>query len=227
MVSTKKAYNLLVESLSDLEERNGQLSPDDYAADIINVTCQYLIDNNYCYRNGVNAMDYFYENYINLRNDVESIISSISGVYPNIVTDQTVESMAQNVCLNIGWVGMPTFLKDYFYKKHGKTGNVASEFYEFSSSSHIRYENGRAVSKSNVDRQISLTFSNDRQHLLVTITPSLSPKEANLKSQLDSRLIYKGIDPEYKFEVVFDEFDDVCGFSVELIDRKIKLEYFE
>ena len=187
MVSTKKAYNLLVESLSDLEERNGQLSPDDYAADIINVTCQYLIDNNYCYRNGVNAMDYFYENYINLRNDVESIISSISGVYPNIVTDQTVESMAQNVCLNIGWVGMPTFLKDYFYKKHGKTGNVASEFYEFSS----------------------------------------SPKEANLESQLDSRLIYKGIDPEYKFEVVFDEFDDVCGFSVELIDRKIKLEYFE
>ena len=227
MVSTQEAYNLLIDSISDLEKKNCYLSPDDYAADIINVTCQYFIDNKFNFRKGPVPMAFFSENYMKFRNDAENFIGSISGVYPRIVTAQNIRNMAQNVCLNIGWDGMPSFLNDYFYKKHGKNEESKSEHFEFASSLHERYENGILVSKSDVDRQISLTFTNDRRNMTVRITPSLSLKEARLENRFDSRLVYRGVDPDYRFEVVFNEWGDVGVFSLELKSRCLKLDYFE
>lgn len=227
MVSTQEAYNLLVDSISDLEKRNGYLSPDDYAADIINVTCKYFIDKKFSYRKGPDAMSLFPENYMKFRNDAESFIGSISGRYPRIVTEQNIRNMAQNVCLNIGWNGMSSFLNDYFYKKHGKNEGLKSEHFEFASSFHVRYENGILASKSDADRQISLTFTNDRKNMTVRITPSLSLKEARLENRIDSHLVYRGVDPDYRFDVIFDEWGDVGGFSLELASRRLKLDYFE
>lgn len=228
MISTSIAKNLLLESLSDLEAKKSFLSPDDYAADIINVTCKYFIENERGIKSGPNAMMHFTTNYMNKSDDVKLFIESIKSDYPHLLTSQNIQNLVQNVCLNIGWDGMPGFLEDYFYKTHGISVANDTEHYEFISSSHKRYQYDALVSTSNVDRNISLMFSNNKKKMAVTITPTLSRKESHFDHQDGDSFFYKGItDPDYVFEVHFDSYDDVDFFALELRSRNLRLEYFE
>lgn len=227
MIDTDIAKNLLLGSIHDLENKISLLSDDDYAAEIINVTCQYFIEKSDKYVNGANAMLYFQNNFSNLNQEVSVFISSIKKDYPYLLTPSNIQNLTQNICLNLGWNGMKDFLNDYFYKKHGKILDTSEEHYEFSSSFHKRLESDNCIEMSNVDRQISVTLSNDRKCIAVSITPSLTLKVGNLKYQNDNVYKYEGKDPDYLFEFHFDSFGDISFFALELLSRKLRIEYFE
>ena len=227
MISTTEAKRLLCESIEDLKQRNAYLSQDDYAADIINVACRYFIKRGTGFTAGPNAMAYYFQNYPSMSADVSAFVGSIRDSYPSLINSATIESLTQNICLNLGWDGMPGFLDEYFYQKHGQrpSGNV--ERYNFISSYHKRYEYGTCTQTSSVDREVSLTFTENKNKMSVVITPSLSRKESRLQSKSGSTYTYIGNDPDYRFVVTFDSSDDISHFSLELIPRHLRLEYFE
>lgn len=119
MVDTNKARKLITSSLRALKAKNPNPLVDDYAADIINVTCKYFLENGYEVKSGPQhlAMSFFTENFMNLEDDVVDFISSAQDEYPNILTATNIKQLTQSVCLNLGWNGMYAFVLDYFSKK--------------------------------------------------------------------------------------------------------------
>ena len=122
---------------------------------------------------------------------------------------------------------MPAFLDEYFYKKHGLSNDNLPRKYEYSSSSHIRFEGDTFIERSNVDRQISLSFSKDMKKMSVCIIPTLSLKQGILISQQIRTYIYRSIEEDYIFIVRFDNYEEVDYFSIELKSRHLKIEYSE
>lgn len=228
MVDVNVARNLLKDSLADLEKRfSSQMSPDDYAADIINVTCRYFLNKYNDISCGDNAMLYFNANYLRFKDEIGIFVGSIRNDYPIIITPQNIIGLTQNICLNIGWNEMPAFLDEYFYKKHGLSNDNLPRKYEYSSSSHIRFEGDTFIERSNVDRQISLSFSKDMKKMSVCIIPTLSLKQGILISQQIRTYIYRSIEEDYIFIVRFDNYEEVDYFSIELKSRHLKIEYSE
>lgn len=223
-MNNAEVKKMLLESLHDLKARRAFLSQDDIAADIINIICKYILSNE-TVQCGPNAMYYFPSNYMNYKDIVEGFVSSIKSEYS--LSQSNIESLAQNVCLNLGWDGMPGFLDDYFSKNHGIVGNSNLEHFEYISSFHKRFEYGALTEQSEVDRLISLSFRENKTKMAVTITPSLTRKEARLVKRNGDVLIYEGTDPDYLFEIHFDSFDEVNFFALDLKPRHLRLEYYE
>lgn len=223
MINTTTAREQILLSIRDLEKRNLRLSVDDYAADIINVACRYFIQSTSIMKTSDSPMVYYSYNYRVMNNDVRLFVSSVKGYYP-FLNDTAVQSLTENICLNLGWNGMPGFLEDYFYKKHGQ-GSTQCERIDFFSDNHTRYENNHYVNSSEVDRQISLVFTNNRRSLAVSITPSLSRKEASFLRKEGKDLYYVGTDPDYSFVVRINENDEVELFILILKSKSLKIEY--
>lgn len=222
MITLNEAHNLVINSLNDLKSRKMQLSPDDIAADIINVGCKWILEK--CPRRP-NVADMpqltFADNYYNF-SDIASVFpKAVVREYPYI--SQFIDDLTKSICLNIGWIGMPSFLDDYFYKNHGVSSG--QNIVVFMSSFHKRYQSGRFIEESVVPRKIELSFNNNEQNLDVTITPSLSRKTSKLRYNNGSTRIYEG--DGYRYTIKFDIFEEVSHFTLELIERDLKLEYYE
>lgn len=124
-----------------------------------------------------------------------------------IINEQTTLALTQSICFNLGWSEMPTFLDNYFAEKHGTSVNEDRELFDYMSNWHERYQNGNIVSTSQVDRNIKISYWNNRKNMSIEIYPSLSLKKAYLESEKGNFYIYKGEDPDYVFEVKLDAFD--------------------
>ncbi|WP_300704381.1 hypothetical protein [Bacteroides sp.] len=224
MITDSEARSLVLSSLTDLKNRIGYLNSDDLAADVINVACKWILEK--CPKRpkvySVPQMA-FADNYSNFRSIAAIFPNSVGNEYP--IIHQNVENLTQNICLNIGWDGMPGFLEDYFYKKHCATNGFDKDIRVFMSSCHKRYQYGKYVEQSMVPRKVELSFSNGESNLAVSITPSLSRKSARLISRNGNCLIYSG--EGYRFTVNLDDFDEVELFTLEIPDRQLKLEYYE
>ena len=105
--------------------------------------------------------------------------------------------------------------------------NVEREVVRFDSFRHIRYENDLFISESEVERKISITFINSKETCQVEISPSLSPKQANLRSVNGNTYSYIGSDPDYLFIIDYDQFDNIEKFSLTLTNRNVRIDYFE
>ena len=120
------------------------------------------------------------------------------------------------------------FLRDYFQKNHGvQIDEVETTPLIFYSTKHKRYENGNLVSESEVERTINLSFIDDKEELIVSIEPSLSPKKSHQISNNGNEIKFKGYDPDYMFIVRLDDFDEVEQFTLEMPNRNLKIIYFE
>lgn len=126
------------------------------------------------------------------------------------------------------WNGLRDYLRDYFFSKFGvKIDNVEFERVTFFSSNHKRFEDGILVSEDLADRIIELSFSENKQKCLVRISPTLSDKNSKLLKIIGNTFIFVGINSDYKFEITFDDFDSIENFSLELVNRKVRIQYFE
>jgi hypothetical protein len=67
--------------------------------------------------------------------------------------------------------------------------------------SHQRIENGRIVSNDQVPRRANLEYDYSGNNVVISIIPTLSPKQARLVRQIGFCLYYQGIDPDYRFEL--------------------------
>lgn len=129
----------------------------------------------------------------------------------------------------IQWDGLWDFLQDYFGKKLGWNidENDEVDVERFDSSSHTREENGQFISRSEVKRKIELMFKEDKKSLLVRISESLSDKKANLESKVGNRSIYRGTDPDYRFTIIYDRFDTIEEFVLDVLPRSLRITYHE
>lgn len=96
----------------------------------------------------------------------------------------------------------------------------------FQSTNHKRYENGVCVSHDFVPRYIKLDYSSNGALLTISVLPTLSPKQAVFAGDDGSILIYKGIDPDYRFEVETKADNTIYRVSVFRLDRNLELRYF-
>jgi hypothetical protein len=135
----------------------------------------------------------------------------------------------------IQWDGLWEFLQNYFISKLGwniDENNLLIE--RFDSSSHTREEFGQFVSKSDVIRNVEIIFSENRKIMLVNIaTPDqgffegLSEKKAILEFENGHKKVYGGVDPDYKFTIVYDVFGTIEKFILELLPRHLRITYHE
>ncbi len=227
MTDQAKLQRLILESITDLRAHFSSLSDDDIAADIINVTCKYIIESkHFDYRTSQQPMTYFHHNWASCNSFVSEVIMSLRPNLNGIITDQTCQALTQNVCFNLGWSEMPTFLNNYFSEKHGRSQYEDEEMFDFMSVEHNRYHNSQLVSSSKVDRNISVKCWNNREDMSIEITPSLSLKRGRLEKILGKLYLYRGVDPDYLFEIKFNQFDEIEYVSVTLQSRGLKLSFY-
>lgn len=97
----------------------------------------------------------------------------------------------------------------------------------FNSFHHQRYEYGRLVSDDpGVPRIVKIEYSPDKSKMIVSITPTLTPKPASLESQIGNIRTYRGADPDYRF-VIEEMSGKIIRFSLFRLDRNLELRYFE
>ena len=97
----------------------------------------------------------------------------------------------------------------------------------FQSSNHKRFEHEIQVSHDYVPRFVQLEYSPNGAILTISIMPTLSPKQAMFVKDSGNVLVYKGIDPDYRFEVETKVDNTIRRISVFRLDRNLELRYFE
>lgn len=230
MINETEVINILGKGLQNIQERQGFLSLQDVEAEVINQACKYIIQN--------------FSNQVNAVHDINKIgtvimgnmkfqpialvfVDAASTIFPNEYGEKERTAAFQCIYSNISWAGMWDFLRDYFQKKHGvQIDNVKSEPMIFYSQRHTRFERGIQVSESVVERNVNINFFNGQSEIIVSIEPTLSAKKAYLFSNSNNILVYNGADPDYRFTLKLDKFDEVEEFILELPNRALKLCYY-
>ncbi|RYY00685.1 hypothetical protein EON78_00445, partial [bacterium] len=213
------AQQLLSKSISNLQTIRGSIYEEEIQTETINVTCKYLLDK---YRgqlkqvHDINQINRVIEyNYSLVHNDVRTFVEAVRILYPSQTLSphpQTGQSWSEStfalIIPNICWAGMWGFLRTYFLRNHRMTiDNVELKPITFSSTRHIRYEQGLKVSESVENRIVQIIFTQGINEVEVSISPSLSPKTGKLHSNNDNSSLYIGDDRDYQFLVKYDEFD--------------------
>lgn len=224
------AKNILGKGLQNIQNREGQLTLQDVEGEAINQACRYIIQN---YSDQIESVHDINQIGSVIMNNAQfqpialKFIDAATELFPNDYGDDERKAAFSGIYSNISWAGMWDFLRDYFQKKHGEAiDDVESEPMIFYSKKHKRYENGSQVSESEVERNVNLNFFNNQSEVIVSIEPTLSAKKGFLISNTNNTLIYNGADPDYRFIIRHDKYDEVEEFVLELPNRALKLCYF-
>lgn len=220
-MTDEKALVTLNSSLQNLQDRSGQITTDDLEAEVINLACLEVLR---------------LERAGNLSAGQKQRIADAFARAGQRITPHYSESFAANARLavqqNTTWPGMWDFLKGYFKTKHGRDiDGASSQVVTFVSTRHERYEGGRFVTESKVDRRIEIQFTDDRERVLVAIEPTLTPKQAYLVSADGGEFCFRGADPDYRFTAYTGGGELFNGakiqrFKLDLIPRQLQIRYF-
>lgn len=231
-MNKSQAKQHLIQSISNLEQRRVFLTISDVEAEVINNTCLFVLKKQKeKMRQGKTIKDLFLGAFNSTR-DFNQITSAFTEaameLFPGKYTEQHSLVATISIQQNVAWEGMWDFLRDYFQKNHGiQIDDTETKSAIFYSTKHKRYENRTLISESEAERNINLNFIDNKQELLVSIKPTLSPKISHLISKNNNIFKYKGYDPDYLFTVNFDEFNVVEQFTLEMPNRNLKIVYFE
>lgn len=231
-MNKSQAKKHLIQSISNLQQRRGNLTVADLEAEVINNTCLFVLKNQKEKMRQGKTIEEMFLGALNSTQDFIPITSAFTEaameLFPGQYTEQHAMIATMGVQQNVAWEGMWDFLRDYFQKNHGiQIDDTKTESAIFYSTKHKRYENGVLVSESEVERTINLSFIDDNQELIVSIEPSLSTKKSHLIFNNETILKYKGYDPDYLFTIKLDNFDEVEQFTLEMPNRRLKIIYFE
>jgi hypothetical protein len=236
MITQTEALNRLTEAFSRLSQRNdGNLSLDEVEAEVINQACKYIIEN---YKDQLHSVhDIYMINSVINRNDrflpiAEAFTQAAHMIFPDNYGQEETIAAINGIRQNIAWSGMWAFLVDYFQKKHGiNIDDTIKAPVTFYSTRHIRYENGVEIYDSAkvetrpVKRNINFNFLNNKNKVIVSIEPTLSPKSANLIERAGNKYKYRGDDQDYAFEIHMNRFDMVEKFIFEMPNRNLRIIY--
>tara|TARA_B100002049_G_C16082144_1_gene377733 strand:- start:2110 stop:2745 length:636 start_codon:yes stop_codon:yes gene_type:complete len=211
-MNKESAKRLLAQSITNLQNRRGKITIADVEAEVINNACLSILKN----KDTQNAITY-----------AQIFTESAQELIPQYSERESMSALV-GIQQNILWDGMWDFLRDYFQKNHGiQIDEVETEPAIFYSNKHKRYENNSLVSESEVERTINLNFMDNKEVLVIGIAPSLSPKKSYKLERNGNSVKYKGDDPDYLFTVIYDDFDEIEQFTLEMPNRGLKIVYFE
>ena len=226
------AKQILLKSITNLNNRRGSVNGSDLEADVINNACYYYLKNQKEQSSKAKSIEDMFLGILEGTQDLMPITKAFTEaameMFPNHYGAPQAINATMGIQQNIAWDGMWAFLVDYFQKNHGieiDEGNY--ETATFYSTKHKRYENDNLTSESEIERTIRLNFSTDKSELVVSIEPSLSPKKSFLKKEKSNKFIYHGTDPDYVFNVYFGDFGEVLKFTLKMPNRNLKIVYFE
>ena len=148
--------------------------------------------------------------------------------YDKEVNDPRYESMLFGFQMTAEWDGLWNFLREYFESKLGlQIDNETRKILRFDSSEHKRYENNILVTSSEALRKIVINLSEDMKNGQFSISETLSNKEANLLFIDGKSYTYVGTDPDFRFQFVLDDYDNVEIFKLTRTDRNLRIDYLE
>lgn len=234
-MNTHNAKQILVKSINNLISRRGQITISDVEAETINNACLFILQNFHQEVKSVHdvtQIDIVLPiNFMNFENICNCFVNASRELFPDDYDIESANVGKAMILQNISWSGMLDFLRDYFQKNHGiqidKIKTASSIFY---STNHKRYENGYLVSENDDEKDIrvvNLNFIDNKKELLVSIEPSLSPKNSYLIIDDGSELVFRGYDDDYLFKIKLDDFGEVEQFTLEMPKRNLKIIYFE
>jgi len=231
-MNKETAKQILSKSISNLQERRGDLTVGDIEAEVINNACLYILKNQKEKTQGSKTIEEMFLGALDATKDfvpfAQAFTEAAMELFPRHYTEKEAIPATFGIQQNIAWEGMWDHLRNYFQKNHGiQIDNVETTPTTFYSTSHKRYENNSLTSESEVERTINLSFIDNNKEIIVSIEPSLSPKKGYLISQEDKELKYKGYDADYLFSIRLDDFDEVETFILEMPNRNLKIVYFE
>lgn len=211
-MNKESAKQVLAQSITNLQNRRGQITMADVEAEVINNACLNILKN----KDTQNAIIY-----------AQIFTESAQELIPQYSEKESLSAL-MGIQQNVLWDGMWDFLRDYFQKNHGiQIDEVNTEPAIFYSNKHKRYKNNSLVSESEVERTINLNFIDNKEVLVIGIAPSLSPKKSHKLERNGNNVKYKGDDPDYLFTVTYDDFNEVEQFTLEMPNRGLKIVYFE
>jgi hypothetical protein len=230
MITIQIAMDLLSKSVDNLRLRRGVLNTSDLEREVINNACLVFLRT----RRDRGDEDWNARQIIGdviIKNTeaipyAEAFIEAALILYPDQYGMSEADAAINAVPMNVSWEGMWDFLKDYFQKHHGVSiDNNSNTPFIFYSTRHQRYENNIFIVESKVPRTINVSFINDKEEILLSIEPSLSAKTGYLVNRNDNTLVYMGKDPDYRFSLHLDEFDEIETLVLEMFPRGLKIIY--
>lgn len=229
-ISTAK--QILAKSITNLQKRRSNLTTADLETEIINNACLEILKKRKEKLEHSISIEDMLLNAFNSLDDTSSVSNAFTeaalDLFPNNYTEDLAIINSMGIEQNVAWDGMWDFLRDYFQKNHGfQIDNTEAASTIFYSTKHKRYENGAFTQESAVERTINISFINNKKEIIVSIEPSLSPKKGYEISKSKTQIQYKGYDEDYCFTIIFDKFDEVETFTLEMTNRKLKIVYFE
>ena len=231
-MNKETAKQILSKSISNLQERRGDLTVGDIEAEVINNACLYILKNQKEKTQGSKTIEEMFLGALDATKDfapyAQAFTEAAMELFPRHYTEKEAIPATFGIQQNIAWEGMWDHLRNYFQKNHGiQIDEVETEPTIFYSNKHKRYENNSLVSESEVERTINLNFIDNKNVLVIGIAPSLSPKKSYKLERNGNSVKYKGDDPDYLFTVTYDDFDEVEQFTLEMPNRGLKIVYFE
>jgi len=228
----EEAKRILLRSVSNLQERRGDITIGDLEAEVINNACLYILKNQKEQMSKSKSIEAMFLSALNSAKDfvpyAQAFTEAAMELFPRHYTEKEAIPATFGIQQNIAWEGMWDHLRNYFQKNHGlQIDNVETTPTTFYSTTHKRFENNALTLESDVERTINLSFIDDKKEIIVSIEPSLSPKKAYLISNKNSTLKYKGYDPDYLFIITLDEFEEVENFTLEMPNRNLQIIYYE
>ncbi len=228
----EEAKRILLRSVLNLQERRGDITIGDLEAEVINNACLYILKNQKEHMSKSKSIEEIFLSALNSVTDfvpyAQAFTEAAMELFPRHYTENEAIIANLGIQQNIAWEGMWDHLRNYFQKNHGlQIDNVETTPTTFYSTNHKRFENNTLISESDVARTINLSFIDNKQEIIVSIEPSLSPKKAYLISNENRKLKYKGYDPDYLFIITLDEFKEIEIFTLEMPNRNLKIMYFE
>lgn len=131
------------------------------------------------------------------------------------------------IMANCDWDGIWDHLAEYFESKLGfKIDNKERSYLRLDSSYHRRYENDVFISESQVPRSIKILLLEENM-IQISISPTLSNKNAVLVNSKSNFKEYLGTDPDFFFRLFFDSFGNLERLVMIRTDRNLLLEYYE
>ena len=226
------AKQILIQSVSNLQKRRGGITSEDLEAEVINNACLAIITKRKEKTSKAKDIQEMFLDILNSTKDIvpysQSFTEAAMELFPQYYTVNEAIIATQGISTNVMWEGMWDFLRDYFQKNHGiKIDEVETVPLIFYSTKHRRYENENLVSESEVERTLNIRFIDDKDEVMVSIEPTLSPKKGYLVKREENYLQYQGYDSDYLFTIYFDSFDEVESFIMEMPGRRLKLIYLE
>lgn len=228
----KSVIKILNDSIVDLERRRGRIGIPDIEAEVINNACLAILKHGFEAGRGSKSLDEMILNVENSVNDAPNIIGLFTDAAKELFPEHYSEHHAAGhylmIMTNLRWDGMWDYLRDYFKKNHGiSIDGIKTLETTLYSTRHQRFENNFLVSESEVARTININFIDNKNEILVSIEPSLSPKKGYLVGHYGSEFQYNGTDPDYKFRVFMDDFNEIEKFILEMPNRNLTIVYLE